>query len=445
MKTAGVTKRIALMVIVVALAVAMVACQGAVGPKGDKGDQGDQGTDGDPGAPGDPGDPGDPGAPGDPAVNPLQALPDPDDIFVNDGEKGDEAIPGTVPVVINPAHYFIGGHQDIEYTFTGTSVEVGGTTYTSFTAKKRDDGMIEVTLAEDFAIPDSNTAPQAHNAYYGNALTLQITAVDSKKFRMATDQFVVRGNKKPSSGTLTITDVVGTQDAFAADATDEQKKDPCNKFNVVCEDLRDDGIFSDNGDYGDVAGDDPSEDPFAMLMYSSTSSAGILDATVDDKGKLTLTGMGTPLNADGEYDTGLVTLKATATDEGELTSSELEYTVTVDPAPMAVGRLNAGNVLTIKQGTANLVTFTNIASFFSNEGPSDEALTAFSTTDSVDIKPATPAYVSAEIDGGNLVVTGLNASGDVTITVTVTATEAGGAGPQQSATQTLMVKVVPAS
>ena len=58
MKTGSVIKRVALLLMVAALAVAMVACQGAVGPKGDKGDKGDSGPPGTTGPKGDPGDAG---------------------------------------------------------------------------------------------------------------------------------------------------------------------------------------------------------------------------------------------------------------------------------------------------------------------------------------------------------------------------------------------------
>lgn len=58
MKTGSVIKRIALLLMVAALAVAMVACQDAVGPKGDTGPPGKDGAPGKDGPKGDPGDAG---------------------------------------------------------------------------------------------------------------------------------------------------------------------------------------------------------------------------------------------------------------------------------------------------------------------------------------------------------------------------------------------------
>ena len=436
MTMVSVMKKITLFMMVLALGVAMVACQGAVGPTGPKGDQGVQGDKGDQGDQGDQGDPGDKGDPGDPAVNPLQALPNPDDIFVNDGLRDSTAIPGSVPIVIDPTTYFIGGHMPVTYTLsTNTATDPA-----SFTAKKRDDGMIEVTLPDDYSIPGT-TAQTERDAYYGSALTLALKAVDEKMFEQTTATFVVRGNKKPEPGTAATITTLGTQDAFAADATDADKEDPCNKHNIVCVDLRANTVFSDDGDYG--ADPDNAVNPFAMLTYSAESKAGVFRATVE-KGMLKLTGLGPPLDDDGEYDEMPVMFDVTAMDAGGLSSDALAHSVVVDPAPMPVGMLNAGKLLTVKAGAT--FTIANIASFFSNDGPSNEALDAIADA-SVSFKPDSPAYISTSVNSDTppgLDIMGLNVTpDDVTVTVTVTATEAGSA-PIQTATQTLRVKVAPA-
>ena len=128
-----------------------------------------------------------------------------------------------------------------------------------------------------------------------------------------------------------------------------------------------------------------------------------------------------------------------AIDAGTRKSDNKAYSVTVDPAPEKKGRLNGGSQLTLKAGTAH--TISNIASFFSNDGPNTETISV--ETDNIKISPSelvSPDYVDVQITGADLVITPKNVSEGV-VTITVVAVE-GGTAPIQSAEQELKVVVV---
>jgi hypothetical protein len=294
-----------------------------------------------------------------------------------------------------------------------------------------EDGIITFEVQKDFAIPDTG---DVHNDYYDEALVFKVTAKDGNLFSETTEEITVRGNKKPDvvDGFTGLNDLaVGTQDAFASDASDDDKKDPCNKLNTVCVAVQE--AFSDNGHDEDnlAAG-------FAKLTYHSTSKAGVLEAMTTADAMLKLVGIGKPVNAAGEYSPE-VELVINAIDAGDLKSDNKAYSVTVDPAPEKKGRLNGGSQLTLKAGTEH--TISNIASFFSNDGPNTETISV--TVGNIKISPSesvSPDYVDFEIEQGNLVITAKNVS-DGAVTITVVAVE-GGAAPVQSAEQELKVVVV---
>ena len=206
-------------------------------------------------------------------------------IFVNDGKHSvtEAPVPGTVPVPIDVSQYFVGGYGDIKYSVM--VVADANTIPDAFTATYKD-GIITLAVQKDFAIPASDTAVEAHNDYYNEALVFKVTAKDGNLFSKTTEEITVRGNKNPDvvdafNGLDNLT--VGTQDAFASNASDEEKMDPCNKLNTVCVEVQ--GAFSDNGhDAENLAAG------FAKLTYHSTSKAGVLEAMTTADAMLKLVG-----------------------------------------------------------------------------------------------------------------------------------------------------------
>ena len=120
MEKVSAMKKIALFLMVVALAVVFTACQGAVGKAGDDGTAGDSGTQGTPGAP---------GAPGPLGFSQLVVRRnDVKPLWVNNGPDargkstigtsliGADGVAVPLPASIDPAAFFFGGTDMVSYS-----------------------------------------------------------------------------------------------------------------------------------------------------------------------------------------------------------------------------------------------------------------------------------------------------------------------------------------
>ena len=277
----GVVKRITLLLMTMALAVAMVACQGAVGPQGDQGPKGEKG---------DPGTPGTPGEPGEPAIPPLtgrdgEVLLD----SLNAGNDEDEATEYQVDLVA--AGYFHGGVGPYEFEITGAT-DSDGTTPINLTDTTADDLTAEIddeTNLLKIKLVYTEGTTTFETADYVTGYTVALRAVDANN-ELAESSITIKPNRAPvlvtgvaqADGDLSSPNdvyVIGTMageiDIDAGTDDNQPRVDgaaSCSMFNM-CELT----LFSDDGD--------------GALDVSVTSvTNGKYSWSVED-GKLTLTGL----------------------------------------------------------------------------------------------------------------------------------------------------------
>ena len=452
MRISRVAQRLAMLIAVVALGVAVTACQGAVGPKGTDGKDGTQGPQG---PKGDPGSPGSPGSPGDPGVSPLVVHGGLMNILVNDGTPaaGDTFIPwgsgGTVDV---STEYFTGGYDPVTYalavpveTDDGTepadveaayNTMAGGVGTSRFKVSVTDGALSYEARDAELAVAETD---------YTVGTTFHVKATDAIAATVSTPLLRVlrnRAPRAPDSPQPFTTAVVGTQDGYNYPdtvTTDAQKaeyrKDPCNNIMNTCVDI----VATASGQFFD-------EEPDGLMFMVSSEDPTMVSASVSKK-KIMVTGLmkteaiaGTPVPAE---------VKVSATDRGGLTtpsSAVVTLSVNVDPAPTAVGRLNDGAVLTLKPVAPGNTASIDLSSYFDDESLSGTVLEYSVTVDGKADDSEKPDIVDINGNAGvltdsNLTITAVN-RGRAMIVVKVTETDA---TPDlgQYAMQTLTVVVEP--
>jgi hypothetical protein len=329
--------------------------------------------------------------------------------LIDDGSENEVAVLGAIPTDLTVAGYFRGGKAPI--TYTATTVETPKT----FQVKvDKDTGAITLTKA-------ATLTATGEEYTMGDEFTVSAKDADGFTTPEGDDALVVtvKRNRPPTAtGTLSgATAIVGNQDGFATDATDEQKKDVCNQLNTRC--------------YTKVAMTEAFQnvDSETLKFSVRSKSPSHVSAAINDAGDLVVTGH-EPLRNEAKAIVA-VTLYLKALDGNKLPSpTEHELMITVDPMPTIESGLPSS--ITVESDGIPTGGVNDIAEFFTDT----ETLTAVLDTATV---TKYTRFFDAMITGDNLVVTGKNiGSGEVVITVT----EQSGAGADQWFRHTIPVNVV---
>ena len=404
----SVVKKITLLLMTMALAVAMVACSAAAGKPGPAGPKGDTGEPGEP-----PATTPEPGTtPG--QAGPVQTITGIDDLIFNDSGTG-EMDARSMPVNL-PDHFYPAG---LMYDYEPKDSEVVDITLS-------DDGMLSVML---------KSAAKWENT------TIKATATDG--ISSQTISFHARRNRPP---VMTTDSVTGITTGTTPRTIDGSAQIPVwvGTMKSVELTIDSDGI-SGLGKSGDIP---------VMIDYTSAAStdAYFLDDVgnslklvprplpvdkakqlmVDGGSKVVLTGkMST--NPDAMTESAIL-VSFVAEDDGGLTSAKEAtiLSVMVDTAPTMVTPI--GDRIITLGDTLKATTILIIADFFSDDRETALSLSAKSsdpTVARIDLDGNTSTTAAgkddkfAAITGANLVVVGIN-PGDATITVKATEPDSSG-------------------
>ena len=461
MEKVNAMKKIALFLMVVALAVVFTACQGAVGKAGDEGTAGDSGTQGTPGSPGPQG------------FSQLVAMERVKPLWVNNGPDargkspigpsliGPDGVAIPLPASIDPAVFFFGG-ADVKYSLVvwdwDDYLNVNNNAESAVTPDATIDPMsvFTVSMAADGTLTIAKRATGAHMAgdelsnaddaardaadqyHYGRGTRFRLKATDSvTKLSVESDTIPIVRNGRPhtdgdnvdGSGPVT----VGEQSGFPAAATPEQKMDPCNAINVVCVNLRDSDPSTANDE--ERWFHDPYEDHLIFTPTPVTGSGGFVsaamgvdhnDANIDDNPGylLMVTGLKAGVAADGTTPAVKMTeIEVIATDDGGLSTKageEAVLVVNVDPAPRAKSGVSPSTREVTSPTTAAFAVLNNVRRFF--EDNEDGLLFTAKIKTNADGAIGVPTTDVPLIDQSsfNLMVDGLSPG---TAVITITASE----------------------
>ena len=447
MKVTIAAKRVVILLMTMALAVAMVACQGAVGQTGDKGPKGDKGDKGDPGTSGPPGEPGTDG------INALATLPDPPVVLINDGMEGASAVVGALPTGLSASSYFRGGRMpltfkaervDNEIPVNATNDDDAGTEKSKSFDLTVDEMTGAITI-EERATPVAATTPAApDDTVYNVGDWFEITATDDDGFEADVIVKVLRNRAptKTTSGSIvtaaTTAVVVGTQDGIELDTDNKEQTsdDACDvtdkdRLNVLC--------FT-KAEVEAAFNVDMDTDVIYMVRSKNPAYAS---ASITSDGKLVITGH-KPLLDDAVAQDIKLFLKAV--DSKDLASEEHEILVNVDPMPVlgslpsslsvkATGEATEGVIRGISTGFVTSMDQANAA-----ESVTVQLVVPSGENEGNGAATVSNAYFSASIDSDGLNITGNNQTltGSQPLVILVEET---GSDPIQWVKHTVMVSV----
>ena len=391
MTMVSVMKKIALFMMVLALAVSLAACQGAVGRAGDDGATGAKGDKGDKGDTGNTGNTGNTGPQGISALNNRVG----DIVFITEGGTvADDTVDPPVEaadliVMADVNAYFVGGvPEGRTFALVGTPTQVLPNTITY----KLDDSNLELTITPTWAAPTGTTLDTV----------VMVSATDTDD-QYAEASIRIRSNAPPTRDSAfgAATEfTVGTQDAAYEDTDDDDTNDFFGTDPVRCEVLNECVI-------------DLSE-AFEDLNTGDTFSLSLEDIDEDDADKLTAVIDGTNLMITGLKHADDVSLMVTGTDEAGVDASEMiEITVDVDGGP------TFGPVSDFSMKLSDATRAVGTA----GSGGGTETITVAVTSSD----PGIAARTDNET-GNAVTITALN---EGTATITVTVTEAGDAPVQE--------------
>ena len=358
MKVAITAKRVVILMMTMALAVALVACSAAAGKPGPAGPKGDKGEPGETTTPTDPTTP--PTTPVEPG--PVRNIKGIDPFIFNDNNIGAmDTTPRTIDV------------SDRFYPSTGLMYSIEG-------YSKAEMDRIDASVTEDGML----TVMLKSGAKYMND-PLEVKATDGTSSDKA--MFHVRRNRAPmdkSTGTRD-SSVIGEPVPMMIWVTEDEMSVPAHNVNatgdapathipIVIGNLKTTGTIGDGG---------PDSANFAQRPYffhddagnklSLVSDVSVGDAkrlmVVDGEMKVTLTGMKSTYNgAATSNDHTPVKLMVSAIDDGGLVSDNEEHVLTIhiDMAPMTKGRIGT-KVITLGTTSMDKVAVPGAGMYFEDD------------------------------------------------------------------------------
>ena len=364
----SVIKKIAFLVMTMALAVAMVACSGAAGTPGPAGPAG---------PPGEPGttDPTDPTTSVEPG--PVQMIKGIDPFIFNDSATGDI---NKEPTAVNVSGSF--------YPSAGLDFSISGHSKAKmerFTAEVSEDGLVTVTLkASD---------------YQNDKIGMKATDGTSSD----TIDFYVRRNRPPknaSTGTRNV-DTIGAPTVLSVWVTEEDLDVPAHNVNAMG-DAPDThipiviGKLKTGPDAIDTSEHDQMpyffhDDEGNKLSFVSDLSVGAAKRlmVIDGEMKVTLKGLKTTYYDDSDDDTDNPTeigieLDVSTVDDNGMGSEDEEtvLNIYIDTAPNTKGTIGT-KVITLGTTTMDKVAVRNVASYFTDDRHNPVAA-ADGTTDNLE-------------------------------------------------------------
>ena len=355
MKVSIAAKRVVILLMTMALAVALVACSGAAGTPGPAGPAGDQGPPGKDALTPDPTDPTDP-QPGD---SPVAAITTAHTFRFNDAADGTF---NKEPMMVNVAPFFHPG-SGLMYT-----EDASADMKKIFDVQLSEDGMLTVT-------------PMKADAAYMNHMFKVKAASPNGTSDMSA--ISVRRNQPPMA--VSTVDAQGSGDRHIIDiwVTDEATEIESREV-ADAERINDNTAGAPEGmyiytaigdvDYLDTRSDHAffSDDPGNTLHFTPVAMSPGQRQTLmvsPGVGKITLKGLKTTLNDDGDADE-VIPLKLSASDDGGLeqtASAATIFEVSVDTAPTIVK--NIGNQShKLASGDANSISVTtDVSAFFDDD------------------------------------------------------------------------------
>lgn len=419
MTMVSVMKKVALFMMVLALAVSLAACQGAVGPKGDDGPKGDKGDTGDPGATGDPGDQGPMGEPG---YTPLQLKGTAPFVLITD--KASAAVGDAETIDLN--NYFRASQ-----TVTAT---VGDSSEDDIEASL--EGLMLTLKAVVGDPPEEN--------YDINTFTVTLTDEDG-----GTVPLMVRArrNRVPTVPSAAGTALVGNQAPEMAPTTTPvcPQSDECTVTLTFADaDAPPDDTNSNGEDKLRFTAISADTSKVEVVKVEADETTGVI-ATITLKGLASTWAKDNMPDVDGDQ-AGHLPVKVTVTavdEDGQVAIYPTDHdsagdpgegvvNVTVDGAPEAEGTM-PNRSIKMADARDGLVLITNVSGFIVDPDPVNPTDTLTFTAEAEDGNVATATIVSDTQLSVTAVAPG-------TTMVTVTGTE-GRDPPTLSGTQTFMLTV----
>jgi hypothetical protein len=400
----NVIKKIAFLVMTMALAVAMVACSGAAGTPGPAGPPGEQG------APGTPAEPGDPTTEPQPGDSPVDTIKDMYTFRFNDPADGGY---DKEPQMMDVSQFF---HPKTGLKYMPDGLSANAKKYFDVQLSE-EDGMLTVT-------------PMKADTTYMNHM-FKVKAV-SPNGTSDESTISVRRNQPPRSGGLIDAKLIwvtsaekeikeekaegGVEMPAAVTARGEVIYIALDGKKLTGSAVPLDRVASDNAHFLD--------DPGNTLSFESAPMLPSLREKLmvtGGKGKIVLQGM------KSTWDTGTtadvrIPVKLSAKDDGELSLSAdpVEvFSVAVDTAPEKVGAIGFKSIeLGVGADTVSLTIVINVTSYFMDDRAPKERLEYSAQSDNTDA-----VVVSGNPDNKKDIslgtVTGTEASGDAVLALKV--------------------------
>ena len=418
MEKVNATKKIALFLMIVGLAVALVACEGPVGTPGEKGEKGEKG------------DPGTVGTPGAPGQTPFAqgAIFAPKTVEANVDADGQ----ATAPAPIDLTTEIVGGIAPVKFSVAGPTDDTDSATVLTdsvFTAAISENGtMLLLTLRDD---AERSALKEVTAVEFARTEVFTVTATDANKAD-ASKRFKVRANQAPRVNTseaiptvvvgtqsVSTKDLKGTKDAsgffpylmMPTDLTRFEGSNniaqlDCPMFNSCVLVLVGDSYFVDEGftaaDEGEMA--EGLDNLTFLPRVDDSKEEGSVDVAGREAAKqngVSITGRMSSWKSTVGQDGGAhdpIVIKVSATDLGALSSMAASFNVLVNEAPKVKKTLanlpaKVGTNLEIDLSDFFVDTEVNTLTYSAGLKSSDDGVaTAVLKEGDLDILVITPKY-----------------------------------------------------